>query len=468
MLKSLETRDVRVRDDATGDAPETVRTQRSPGRSVARAVFQVALMFAILAGSAWGMNKLLDARPERVGRPQFTAAIPIEAVTAAPAVERPRIHLFGQIEAARSVELRPAVAGEVMSVSPSLRAGSRVEKGEMLFTIDRFNYEGQLTEARANLAQTEAAIAQARARIAAEQEQLAFADSQLQLAKADLARARQLAESGALTTKQVEDRELIVSQREQATSTRRNNLLIEQANLEQQLATRARLDWGVRQAERNLENTVVVAPFSGVVSSSTVEVGRIVSANDVAVALYDDTALEARFTLTDAQYGRVAIDDDPLIGRRVDLIWAVGGIDYEYRAEVVRIGAEVASARGGVDVFARLTDSDAEVQIRPGAFVEVSLPDRRYENGYRLPETAIYDGSAVYVIKDGSLARRDVRVAAYDGPDVIVTEGLSPGETVMTTRLSRIENGLKVVLPGREGGSGEGERPPGRPAGSDQ
>ena len=113
----------------------------------------------------------------------------------------------------------------------------------------------------------------------------------------------------------------------------------------------------------------------------------------------------------------------------------------------MRIGADVASARGGVDVFARLSESDAEVQIRPGAFVEVSVPDREYPQSYRLPETAVYDGSAVYVIEDGALVRRDVTVAAYDGADVVVTGGLEAGETVLTTRLSRIENGLKVVLP---------------------
>ena len=176
--------------------------------------------------------------------------------------------------------------------------------------------------------------------------------------------------------------------------------------------------------------------FSGVVRSSDIEAGRIISANEVAVSLYDDTALDVRFTLTDAQYGRVATDNDPLIGRDVDIIWAVGGIDYAYRAKVVRIGAEVASARGGVDVYARIEDGASAVQIRPGAFVEVTVPDRLYRDAYRLPETAIYDAGAVYIIEDGLLQRREVNVAAFDGADVIVTEGLSPGDSVLLRRPS--------------------------------
>ncbi|TCD16504.1 efflux RND transporter periplasmic adaptor subunit [Oricola cellulosilytica] len=447
MLKAVESRD---RDTSSGVSRDRKKPSESHGfaaTGLVRAIFQAILMFGVLAVSAWVMNMLLAAKPERTARPQTENAIPVDAVAAFPAAERPTIRLFGEILAARSVDIRPAVGGEVISVNPSLRAGSRVTEGETLFTVDRFSYEGQLTEAQANLAQTEAAISQFRARLNAETEQLAFAENQLELARGDLERAARLSETGALTAKQVEDRELIVSQREQAVSTRRNNLLIEQAGLEQQLATRDRLAWNVRQAQRNLEKTTVVAPFSGVIRSSAVEVGRIVSPNDVAVSLYDDEALEARFTLTDAQYGRVATDTDPLIGRGVELIWTVGGVDYSYHAEVVRIGAEVASARGGVDVYARLTGGDTGVQIRPGAFVEVSLPDRLYEDGYRLPETAIYDGDSVYLVVERELQRREVKVAAFDGADVIVQSGLEPGDQVLTSRLSRIENGLKVTLP---------------------
>ena len=462
MLKAVDTTD--VAESAAGDAGRVSSGAQHraavPVRFL-RAAVQFLLMLAILAGAYVAMERLLASKPVHTARPQVSAAVPVEAAAAIPGDQRPAIRLYGEIAAARSVDIRPAVAGEIVSVTPGLQAGQRVEEDQILFSIDRFNYQGQLTEARANLAQTEAAIAQGSARIAAEREQLEFAQSQLELARADLERAGQLSKSGALTAKQVEDRELIVSQRDQAVSTRRNNLLIEQAGLDQQIATRDRLAWGVRQAERNLENTVVTAPFSGVVRSSDIEAGRIISANEVAVSLYDDTALDVRFTLTDAQYGRVATDSDPLIGRDVDIVWTVGGIDYAYRAKVVRIGAEVASARGGVDVYARLQDGESAVQIRPGAFVEVTVPDRLYREAYRLPETAIYDAGAVYIIADGALQRREVKVAAFDGADVIVTEGLSRGDRVLTTRLSRIENGLKVVVPGDE----STETPTGPPAG---
>ncbi len=200
------------------------------------------------------------------------------------------------------------------------------------------------------------------------------------------------------------------------------------------------------QAERNLKDTRLTAPFSGIVQSETAEIGRMVNSNDVVLSLYADRDLEARFTLTDAQYGRVATDNDPLIGRRIEAVWTVGGVDYSYSGQVVRIAAEIVSDRGGVEIYARLDQSNGPVQLRPGAFLEISVPDREYTGAARLPETALYDSDQVYLVIDGALQSRKVRVAAYDGNDIIITGGLEAGDQVMTTRLSKVSNGLPVSI----------------------
>lgn len=444
MLKSVE--DPQIAGDDTAPA-------RRPGGGVAtalRATVQAALMVAVLVGSYLAMERLIAAAPERTARPQPDVSVPVEAVVVAAGDERPNVSLYGEVAAARAVDIRPPLSGEVIVIHPDLSAGRRIEAGATLFEIDPFDLEVALAEARANLAQTEATIAENEARLVSERAQLEGARDQLDLARSDLARAEQLRGNGTLTAKQVEDRELIVSQREQAVSQRVNNIAIEEARLDQQRAIRTRLELGVRRAERNLGDTAVRAPFSGVVRSSTVETGRIVAANDVAVAMYDDSALDVRFTLTDAQYGRIATDADPLIGRDVTLVWTVGNLDYTYTATVNGIGADIASARGGVDVFARIDVTDGPVQLRPGAFVAVTVPDRLYEDAVRLPETALYDAGTMYVIADGRLEHRTVEVAAFDGADVIVTGGLTAGEQVMTTRLSNVEDGLKVSVPSAE------------------
>ena len=446
MLKSIH-EDAESNTPTADPAASMPAVRRSRFSSTARAALQVVLMLAMLGGSYAVMNRLIDSKPERGARPFRPAVFTVESLAAQPQSNRPQLQLFGEVQAARYVELRPLVSGEIVAIHPALRAGSDVGSGDVLIEIDPFNYRGALAEARANLAQARASLAETEARIKAEQDQLAAAEMQWALADSDLQRAQSLASSGTLTQRQIEDRRLILSQREQAVSQRRNNLVIEDAKREQQTASIDSLVWKVQQAERNLQNTVLKAPFAGVVNSASAEVGRYVSSNDLVASMYDDEVLEVRFTLTDAQFGRISADADPLIGRDVDVVWVVGRSSYAYAGEIERIAAEVASTRGGVEVVARIDPTSADVQLRPGAFVEIDVPDRLYTGSFRIPETALYDGGAVYVIEEGRLSRRPVEVAAFDGEDVIIASGLLAGDVVMTTYLTQADDGVRVRGP---------------------
>ncbi len=421
--------------------------ERRPAFLNTRAAAQIGLMLAVLVGSYVAMSLLIASAPERPAREFRPTVFTVESVIAQPQSNRPELQLFGEVQAAQYVELRPLVNGEVVAVHPDLDAGSHVAKGDVLVEIDPFNYRGALVEARANLAQARATLAETEARIAAEKDQLNASEMQLTLAQSDLSRAESLGSSGTLTQKQIEDRRLILSQRQQAVSLRRYNLVIEDARREQQIASIDSLTWKVQQAERNLENTVLEAPFTGVVNSATAEIGRYVNSTDLVASLYNDEALEVRFTLTDAQYGRISTDTDPLIGRPVTIAWVVGATTLTYGGEIDRIGAEVASQRGGVEVVASIDPAGSNVHLRPGAFVEIDVPDRTYVESFRIPETAVYDGTSVYVIDDGRLVRRQVEVAAYDGEDVIIAAGLNPGDEVMTTHLTQADEGIRVRGP---------------------
>jgi multidrug efflux system membrane fusion protein len=98
-----------------------------------------------------------------------------------------------------------------------------------------------------------------------------------------------------LTERDLETRQLTLSQRQQAVDQREANLRIEEARLDQQRAQIARLEWRLEQAERDLERTTLLAPFTGVIRSESVEIGRLVSVNDVVATIYDDSALNVRF-----------------------------------------------------------------------------------------------------------------------------------------------------------------------------
>ena len=412
-----------------------------------RPLVQAAVAIAIVAGSYVAMERMAASKPERMPRTPRTPVYTIETATVERTVNRPSILLYGTVDTARSVDLRAAVGGDIIDIRSDLAAGRRVTAGSELLRIDPFAYEGALLEAEANLAASRAARTEAAARLEAERDQLGGTQEQLELARSDLDRALSLQKSGTLTGKQVEDRQLILSQRELAVLQRRNNIAIAEAQITQQDAAIRRLEWKVEEARRRLADTVVRAPFDGVISAETAEDGRSVNAGEVIVSLYDDTALEVRFTLTNAQYGRVAAGEEPLIGRDITLDWTVGGATYRWPAVISRIGARVAAERGGVEVFAAIGEAAHPVDLRPGAFVALTVPDRAWPDTVRLPETAVRS-NLVFVVTDGKLEERPVTIIAWDGEDAIVTGDLKPGEKVMTTRLTEATTGLAVREPG--------------------
>ena len=424
--------------------PAPVAMEPSILLRVSKGLLQIIMMVAILAGSVFAMNQLIKSKPAPKARHAFKTVYTINTTRVERVDHQPEFVSYGQIEAARKVDLRSLVSGEVVSVSKKLRAGAKVLEGEALVEIDRFNYQGALREAQANLKEIQARLLEHKARIVSERSKLTSAKDQLTIAELDLARAKSLKKNGTMTTQQVEVRALVYSQRQQTLNLVENMVKIEQARLGQQEAVAERLQWRLSQAEKNLQNTVLKAPFAGIVRSSAVDVGKLLSANDVVVSLYEPGRLEAKFTLTDAQFGRLQNNEQGLTGRKVKINWSTGGQQQNYTGFIERIGADINSSRGGIEVFAALDNIGSQFEIRPGAFVEIVVPDKIFRDTVKLPEQSVYNGKHVYVVKDGKLSKREISIVAFDGEFVLISNGLKLGEKVLSTRIAEVGEGLNV------------------------
>lgn len=464
MLQAVEvSRDDKVQElEQIPPAAPPVRKGRAV--LVFKAVLQSVLALAVLAGAVAGMRYFVLTKPEVPKRPAQEQTYAVETQPVQLADHTPAIRLYGEVTAGREVDLRSLVAGEIVAVSPDLKAGGSLQKGAELVSIDRFDYEGAVREARANLTEAEAQKIEIEGRVALSRDSLQRVREQLAFAERDLERAEQLRQSGAVTERALDERRLLVSQRRQSEEQVRNTLAVEEAGIEQQAAVIQRLQWRLELAERNLGNTVLLAPFDAVVRSEAAQVGRLVNVNDVVASLYARDELEVRFTLSDNQYGRLIAQSGTLVGRPVDVSWVLGAETVRYSATVDRVGADVARTRGGVDVFARVEVPAGAVPLRPGAFVEVSVPDRTYPATARLPETALYENGRVYIIVDGRMAPRDVRVEALDQGSAIVSGALQDGDVVVTTRIAGGGGGVKV-RPVGEAPAGAASPASGKPEG---
>lgn len=422
---------------------------------ITKASAQLLLMALVLGVALFVTMRLVDTKPEIKKRPIFPTVYTVDTTIAEPVDHQPIITLYGEVLAGRSVDLRSLVSGEIISINPALHSGGNVKAGEALLQIDQFTYEGQLREANANAKETVGRLEEANARVRLEKSRLQSSKEQLEFARSDFDRIEKLRKRGTATQKQVEDRQLILSQRSLAVEQSEINIIAENAKISQLKASADRLAWKIEQSERNIKNTKLVAPFDATIRSSAAEIGTIANANDVLVSMYQVDSLEARFVLTDERFGRLQSSGAGVVGREIELIWNVGGVDYTFPGKIDRIGAEIASARGGVELFAIVGKADEMLDLRPGAFVEIRLPDRVYANHFKLPDSSIYNGNTIYISVEGELVERTVRISAYDGDTVLVSGGIEKGDEVLITRISEISSGLKVRSEGEQSSSTE-------------
>ncbi|MEL7302307.1 MAG: efflux transporter periplasmic adaptor subunit, partial [Pseudomonadota bacterium] len=106
----------------------------------------------------------------------------------------------------------------------------------------------------------------------------------------------------------------------------------------------------------------------------------------------------------------------------------------------------VESSSGGVDVYARVSDPAKDVPLRAGAFVQVVFDDILYENVIGVPSSSLYDQSKVYIVEDGRLASRTVKVVGAGEAGLLVRGDLKPGDQVLKTRLSLTGDGVPVEV----------------------
>jgi len=413
-------------------------------RAFVRLLMMTVLPLIVIAAGYSAYFHLKALKPEAPKKPKVERAFAVVSTVVQPGTYQPHLKLFGTAVTGRQVDIRSLVSGRVIETSKQLREGGEVSTGDVLLTIDPFDYENALTVAKAQLREAKARKEELKSSLATDAASLRYAKEQAQLSQKDLDRAKPLANRGAVTYRTVDDRQQVLLQREQAADQLKNNIKVWNARIAQQEATIARLKASIDFTTLRLRETKLIAHFNAYVTGVDSQVGRMVSANDKVATLIDRDWIEARFTMTDEQFGRIVSREGSLLGRPVSVDWVLGNTKFTYKATVERLGARVSSASGGIQVFARLEDPSKPVPLHPGAFVEINIPDSKYEDVFRLSGTSLYFTDTVFVIENKRLSTRKVQVVGSDGENLLVRGDLKAGDRVLKTRISTPGDGVLV------------------------
>lgn len=456
--------DHRPRLDEITDEGAPLKRHAPRRFSIIGIAIRILLAVVIIAGAAVMAQRMVTSQPEPVRRGAFERSFTVSVADAVPSDFTANLHSFGEVIAATTLNLRSNVAGAIVAVSPNLRPGGRVEQGELLVQVDKFDYELALSNAENDLADAKLSLSDTQQQQDNLRLNVEFATQQYQVAVTDLERARALVESGSITTQEIGTRETVVSQREQSLRQAESTLSLQDAALERGQAVIARASRAVELAQRTLAATAVYAPFDGIVVTANAVLGAAIGGNEELATIYDSNALEVRFSLSERDYGLLV--GGGMVGRDVGVTWDIDPTPLELSGKISRIGAQIDPTLGGVELYASL-DGAAEADIRPGTFVSVELAGVTYPNTYRLPETAIYENTHFYVIEQSRMNRVDATIKARDGANVIVEADLPESARIITSRLAQAGDGVKVSVEGEEaetpgpGGGGFGGRPGG-------
>jgi multidrug efflux system membrane fusion protein len=338
-------------------------------------------------------------------------APPMQApqVTVAPAIERSVEdwdEFTGHFEAVNSVEVRPRVGGFLQRVG--FVEGSIVHQGDVLFVIDSRPYE-------ADVARAEAVLAQARSRS--------------ELAGSELARAKKLVSSQAISREELDAR----------TS----------GSAEGSAGIRAAAA-AVRVARLNLEWTVVRAPITGRVGRAEVTAGNVVQAGAPAPTLLTTIVsldpIYVYFDTDEQAYLRYMGGSTTGSGRPV-LVGLTNEAGFPHEGRLNFVDNRVNGASGTIRARALLSNSNH--LFTPGLFARVRLLGSSRHLATLVQDQAIgtdQDRKFVLVLKsDNTVEYRPVVTGRLVDGLRTIQSGLKPGERVVINGLMRVRPGMKVA-----------------------
>lgn len=395
------------------------------------------LRFALLAPALTLVTlAVAGCTTSATGEAPPAAAVATVAAATATAVEQPIarfVDVTGTLTAEEQADVSAEIAGRV--VGTPVERGTRVTAGSELVRIAEAEVQAQAAEAEANAAQIEARLAIAGGGVFQVERvpEVANARAANELAQADFERARMLSEKKLLSQADFD------RSRSQADAARRQ-YDIARNGAEQQyqalLAARARL----ALARKALADTVVRAPFAGVVEQRLVSIGDYVTRGARVASVMRIDPMRVELTVAGQHLATMAV------GRTVTLaVDAYPGRTFTGRIRYVSPAVKTDSRALVVEAVV----PNADGALRPGLFATAKIEQASATPAILVPASAVrtVSGTArAYVLAaDGTAEERVVTTGQAVGDLLEITSGVARGETVASSNVAQLADGVRVV-----------------------
>ena len=358
-------------------------------------------------------------------------AIPVHVVTAraiagdGAAAGGSVLDASGYVVARRQATVASKITAKMVELD--IEEGDHVKAGQIIAKLDDTNIRAALDQARAQLAYAKAGVA----------------ETQVNLANAqrDYDRQKSLIAGHFVSQAAVDNSRTTLDALGAQLATQRSNI---------EVAER-----GMNMAERNLDDTIVRAPFSGVVTVKAAQPGEMVSPISAGGG-FTRTGIG---TIVDMDSLEIQVDVNENFINRVRAAQPASAKlnaypDWQIPAHVIAVIPTADRSKGTVTVRIALDQKDP--RILPEMGVRVSFladspqePGAKPAAGVNLPTNAVQgsgDTGVVFVVHGDSVERRAIRLGAGSSDSVTVLSGIAAGEIVAVGDFNRHKDGVKIHI----------------------
>jgi multidrug efflux system membrane fusion protein len=310
----------------------------------------------------------------------------------------------GRLEAVEKVEVRPQVAGTIVSVN--FKDGALVKKGDVLFVIDPRPYQAEVDRAAA---------------------QLAAAQARTGYTQSDWERAQRLIADNAIAKRDYDEKQ-------NAAREASANLKAAQAALE--------------TAQINLGYTKIVAPVAGRVSRAEITVGNVVNAGASAApltTLVSVSPIYASFDADEQTYLQYIsqVKNDRKVPVELGLANETG---YSRSGTIESVDNRLDTSSGTIRVRARFDNADG--LLVPGLYARIKVGGSAPHPALLIDDAAIgtdQDKKFVFVVDHNDHASyRAISIGDLQGNLRVVKGGLQSGDRIVVNGTQRVRPGDQV------------------------
>lgn len=421
-------------------------------------ILRVGVVLILLVGGLLAMRMFAAMKKPPARQPALEPVFQVNALRAEPDDVQVVLEGFGTARAKQRVNLSPQVQGRIVRVNPKLQVGQILDTDELIIEIDQRDYEIVLAQTKAELQRLKAERDRLETAWENDKRRLKIAESSLELARSDYNRVKMLFEDDEVgTLAGVEQAESRLNQQRDAVVSLENAIALYPVSLAENQARIAAAQSAVERAQLDLERTEIRTPFQGRVAFEDAEIGQVVAPGTKVVTLVDDSVLEIPVSLDsrDAELwlplsentngsSWILLESE----RPAYIYWVQDAQERSKEGRLARVENYDEDTRTLVVVveIVQKLEHREDFPIVEGMFCRVEIPGKIAEDVFELPAIAVSHENTVILSVSNRIETLPVNVVYRSGSEVLVQQGLEPGDLVVTSRMAKVVEGASLEL----------------------